>query len=59
MAKTVMEQLLKDGRVRRGMLGVNIQNITEDTATALDLKDKAGVLVSNVRARKCGRQSRN
>lgn len=50
MAKSVMEQLLKDGRVRRGMLGVNIQNITEDTAAALDLKDKAGVLVSNVRA---------
>lgn len=50
MAKTVMEQLLKDGRVRRGMLGINIQNISEDTAKALELKDTAGVLVSNVRA---------
>lgn len=50
MAKSVMEQLLKDGKVRRGMLGVNIQNITEDTAKALELKDNAGVLVSNVRA---------
>jgi serine protease Do len=50
MAKSVMEQLLKDGRVRRGMLGVNIQNITDDTAKALELKDTAGVLVSNVRA---------
>src|SRR5687767_2628900 len=50
MAKTVMEQLLKDGRVRRGMLGVNIQNITADTAQALDLKESSGVLVSNVRA---------
>ena len=50
MAKTVMEQLLKDGKVRRGMLGINIQNISEDTAKALDLKDTAGVLVSNVRA---------
>ena len=50
MAKSVLEQLLKDGRVRRGMLGVNIQNITDDTAAALELKDKAGVLVSNVRA---------
>ena len=49
MAKSVMEQLLKDGRVRRGMLGVNIQNITDDTAKALDLKDTTGVLVSNVR----------
>ena len=50
MAKSVMEQLLKDGRVRRGMLGVNIQNITDDTAKALELKDTSGVLVSNVRA---------
>jgi Do/DeqQ family serine protease len=49
MAKSVMEQLLKDGRVRRGMLGINIQNITDDTAKALDLQDTSGVLVSNVR----------
>ncbi len=49
MAKSVMEQLLKNGKVSRGMLGVNIQNITEDTAKALELKDSTGVLVSNVR----------
>lgn len=50
MAKSVMEQLLKDGKVRRGMLGINIQNITDDTAKALELKDTSGVLVSNVRS---------
>jgi serine protease Do len=50
MAKSVMEQLLKDGKVHRGMLGVNIQNVTEDTAKALDLKDTEGVIVSNVRS---------
>ncbi len=49
MAKSVMDQLLKDGKVRRGMLGINIQNITDDTAQALDLKDKSGILVSNVK----------
>src|SRR5437868_8412228 len=38
MARSVMDQLLKDGKVHRGMLGVNIQNITEDTAKALDIK---------------------
>lgn len=54
MAKSVMEQLLKDGKVRRGKLGVNIQNLTEDTAKALDLKDAAGVLVSNVQAGSAG-----
>lgn len=54
MAKSVMEQLLKDGRVRRGKLGVNIQNLNDDTAKALDLKDTAGVLVSNVQAGSAG-----
>ncbi len=50
MAKSVMDQLIQNGRVRRGMLGVNIQNITEDVAKSLELKDTKGVLVSNVRA---------
>ena len=50
MAKSVMEQLIQNGRVRRGMLGVNIQNITNDAAQALDLKDTKGVIVSNVQA---------
>lgn len=49
MAKSVMDQLIKDGKVRRGMLGINIQNITDDAAQALDLKDKSGILVSNVK----------
>lgn len=49
MAKSVMEQLLKDGKVRRGMLGINIQNVTDDTAKALELKEKIGILVSNVK----------
>ncbi len=49
MAKSVLEQLLKDGKVHRGMLGVNIQTITDDIAKSLELKDRSGVLVSNVR----------
>lgn len=50
MAKTVMQQLVENGKVRRGLLGVSIQDITSDVATALDLKDTDGVLVSDVRA---------
>ncbi|HUR97914.1 MAG TPA: DegQ family serine endoprotease [Pyrinomonadaceae bacterium] len=49
MAKSVLEQLLRDGRVRRGMLGIGIQNLSEDTAQALGLKETSGVLVSDVR----------
>ena len=48
MAKSVLDQLLKDGKVHRGMLGVSVQNITDDTAKALDIKDRNGVLVSGV-----------
>jgi len=57
MAKSVMEQIVQSGRVRRGMLGVNIQNITPDTAKALELKDTKGVLVSNVRAGSAGEKA--
>ncbi|MFZ1701864.1 MAG: Do family serine endopeptidase [Pyrinomonadaceae bacterium] len=49
MAKSVMEQLLKDGKVRRGQLGVNIQNVTDELANSLDLEQRSGVIVSNVR----------
>jgi len=49
MAKSVMDQLVSHGRVRRGMLGVNIQTLTADAAESLNLKDVTGVLVSNVR----------
>jgi serine protease Do len=48
MAKSVMNQLLSEGRVRRGRLGIQIQNIVGDMARALELEDSAGVLVNNV-----------
>ncbi len=57
MAKTVMEQLIQNGRVRRGLLGVNIQNISEDVAKSLDLKEAKGVIVSNVRAGSAGEKA--
>lgn len=50
MAKSVMEQLVKDGKVHRGMLGVNIQNVTDELAKSLDLEQRSGVIVSNVRS---------
>lgn len=49
MAKSVMEQLIKDGKVRRGQLGINIQNVTDELAKSLDLEARSGVIVSNVR----------
>lgn len=49
MAKNVLEQLIENGKVKRGLLGVSIQDITSDDARALDLENTIGVLVSDVR----------
>lgn len=49
MAKSVMDQLVNSGKVKRGMLGVNIQDLTEDVAKSLELGDVRGVLINNVR----------
>lgn len=49
MAKSVMEQLLKNGKVSRGQLGVGIQTVTEDLAKTMGLKDNKGVIVGSVR----------
>jgi serine protease Do/serine protease DegQ len=49
MMKTVMEQLLKYGEVRRGVLGVNIQTLTPDIAESMELANNVqGALVSQV-----------
>ena len=50
MAKDVMGQLIKTGQVRRGMLGVNIQNVTADLAASLRLGPARGAIVSGVQA---------
>jgi serine protease Do/serine protease DegQ len=48
MMKTVMDQLIKYGEVRRGVLGVNIQTLTPDIAQSMDLGNVQGALVSQV-----------
>ncbi|MGE3274811.1 MAG: Do family serine endopeptidase [Vicinamibacterales bacterium] len=50
MAKTVMDQLIEDGRVRRGRLGVTVQTVTSDIAAGLGLSAVKGALVSDVTA---------
>jgi serine protease Do len=49
MAKGVMEQLVANGKVRRGLLGVGIQDITEENKEFFNLKDTRGVLISEVK----------
>lgn len=50
MARQIMEQLLEFGEVRRGRLGISIQNMTADLASSLDIKQTTGVIISNIEA---------
>jgi serine protease Do len=48
MAQNVMDQLIKNGTVRRAKMGVTVQGVTSDLAQSLGLKDVRGALVSGV-----------
>jgi Do/DeqQ family serine protease len=48
MTRTVTEQLINKGRVRRGQLGVVVQAVTEEIAQSLGLKEVRGVIVGSV-----------
>jgi serine protease Do len=48
MVHTVMESLIKTGKVTRGWLGVSIQEVTQDLAKQFGLNDPSGALVSEV-----------
>jgi serine protease Do len=48
LARDVMENLVKDGHVTRGYLGVMIQDVTPALAKEFELKDNQGALVGEV-----------
>jgi len=48
MARSIMDQLLKYGSVKRGLLGVNIYSLTPDMAKSLNIAGTQGVLVSQI-----------
>ena len=48
MVKRVMEDLIADGKVTRGWLGVQIQDVDEGMAKALRLKERNGAIISQV-----------
>ena len=50
MARAIMDQLVKTGTVRRGLLGVNIQDVTPEIAATFGLPGNSGALVSQVGA---------
>jgi serine protease Do/serine protease DegQ len=50
MARAIMEQLVATGVVRRGLLGVKIEDITPNIAATLDLPGNSGALVWEINA---------
>ena len=48
MAKTVMDQIIKYGKVERGVLGITIQNLTPEIAKQLGVSQPSGVVVNQV-----------
>ena len=48
LAKPVINQLIEFGETRRGWLGVQIQEVSEDIAAGLGRADRAGALVTGV-----------
>jgi serine protease Do len=50
MARPIMETLKQSGKVSRGFLGVGIQDVDHDLATAMKLPNPNGVLLTEVRS---------
>ncbi len=48
MARQVMEQIVKHGAVKRGLLGVQVQDLTPELAKAMGIELTEGALVSGV-----------
>ncbi len=48
MAKSIEDQLQKQGKVTRGWLGVAIQDVTKELAESFGLKQTGGILINEV-----------
>ncbi len=48
LARTVLEQIIKDGAVTRGWLGLEPQDVTTEVAQALALENVGGVLIRGI-----------
>jgi Do/DeqQ family serine protease len=48
MARKVMDQLIHYGEVKRGRIGVSIQDLTPDLAQAMDTKQTNGAVIAKV-----------
>ncbi len=57
MARDVLDQLVKNGTVTRGQLGIVVQPVTEEIAASFKLDNARGVIVSQVQAGSAAEQA--
>lgn len=50
MVLQIMDSLVKHGEVRRGLLGISVQDLTADLAQAFELDNNSGAVISRVQA---------
>lgn len=48
MAKNIKSQLIEHGEVKRGRIGVYIQDMTKDLADSFDLEETTGILITQI-----------
>ncbi|MBK1716832.1 DegQ family serine endoprotease [Thiocystis violacea] len=48
MARAIMDQIAEFGAVRRGLFGVGVQDLTDELAGALGIRNREGALVTTV-----------
>jgi len=48
LANRIMNQLIQYGQVRRGSIGIEVQDITANLAKAFNLEKNSGVIITNV-----------
>ncbi len=47
-AKSALEQLKQNGKIKRGYIGIYLQDINEEIAQELNLKEKEGVIITGI-----------
>ncbi len=48
MAKSVMDQLIQHGKIQRGLLGVQVQDLTPELASAFGISTTQGAIIAQV-----------
>ena len=48
MVRSVVEQLVKTGTVRRGQLGISVRRVDSDMAQSLGMSETKGIIVNEI-----------